>query len=188
MNIGEALRRKFEGKTVDLTIGTNVLTEQPIYFHYGNQKELVKWTQANSNKPKYPLVWYVIKPYKEEPNDFKSVSSNLIILHSFQDWQNQYSWLNDERYLKSYDAVIEPVWEVVKDTLSSTPSFLQVMGKLSDKYIIKDEPNFGVSADGIRTSQSDFTTKNKKGEKSITIDIVDGRIIELEFRIKTKCI
>lgn len=188
MIIGEALRRLFKDTTVDLTIGGNVLAETPIHFHYGDQKELVKWTLQNVNKPKYPLLWYVIRPYTEDVNGFKRVKSNLIILHSFKDWQKQYSWLNDERYLKSYDAVIEPTWKVVEKVLSSNPSALQVLGDLNRKYIIKDEPNFGVSADGIRTSQSDFMTTNKKGEKSLTIDIVDGRLIELELRINTKCI
>jgi hypothetical protein len=97
------------------------------------------------------------------------------------------SWFNSKRTIKSYDEVIEPVWQKVKSLLEKS-NYIQVMGNLTDKYKIKDEPSWGVNTDGIRLGQSDFTIKNKKGTQSITLDTVDGRIIEMNLRIKTNCI
>ena len=96
-------------------------------------------------------------------------------------------WFNSKRVVKSYDEVIEPVWQKVKGILQKN-QFVTILGSLPNKYKIKDEPSYGVNTDGIRLGQSDFTTKSKKGTQSITLDVVDGRIIELNLRIKTNCI
>jgi hypothetical protein len=178
--IGEALKRLINGVEVDLTIGGNAFC-RTINFHYGDHKELVKWI-ADKKRNKYPLVWYVINPYTEEPDGYKNVKSRLLIFQS-----TEVEWFNSKRSVKSYDEVIEPVWQKVKSLLASN-NYVQVMGDLQTKYRIKDEPSYGVETDGIRLGQTDFTNKKQKGTQSITLDVVDGRIIELNLRIKTNCI
>lgn len=182
MIIGSAFGRLFDGLTVDLNIDGNDLTRN-IQYHYGDQKELLKWVldRNNSNSEKYPLVWYVVAPYYEQ-EDYKVVTSSLIILQ-----QTRVEWFNDTRTVMSYDDIIEPVWQKVKKTIEQN-EFISVMGNIPRKYIIKDEPNFGVDNDGIRLSQSDFSSKSTKNDESITIDTVDGRVINMNFRIKTNCI
>lgn len=190
MIIGEALLRLFTGATVNLTVSGNELLDYPIQFHYGDEKELVRWTKVKdaSGSPKYPLLWYVTAPYEEEQGtSIKVAKSKFVILHGFKEWEKQYNWMNDVRSFKSYDQVIEPVWIKCKKILAASP-YIQIQGSRHDKYLIKDEGNFGVKNDGVRTSQSSFSTTNKKGEKSISLDIVDGRIIEFKIRINTKCI
>lgn len=187
MIIGESLRRLFSDLTYDYVDSQGQTQTEAVQFHYGDHKELVKWLKLSDSErlPKYPLLWYVISPYTDEDNGYKRVKSRLIILHTFRDREEQ---LNNLISQYTYDGVIGPVWDNVKAKLSSVPAFLQVLGKTSEKYVIKDEPNYGVKADGIRTSQTDFTQTQTQGDQSISIDIVDGRIIELEFRIKTNCI
>lgn len=180
MIIGEALKRLINGAEIELSVyGNNVC--KTINFHYGDHKELTKWI-ADKKSNKYPLVWWVINPYFEEPDGFKNVSSRLIIFQS-----TEVEWFNSKRVVKSYDEVIEPVWQKVKGILAKS-QFVQVLGNIPNKYKIKDEPSYGVNTNGIRLGQSDFTTKSKKGTESITLDVVDGRIIELNLRIKTNCI
>lgn len=183
MIIGEALRRLFDGVTIDLVIDGNTIN-RPIQFHYGDHKELVKWItdRDKGNSMKYPLLWYVTAPYREESNDYKNVTSKLIIFQS-----TQIQWLNTKRSVKSYDEIIEPVWQKVRRIIELNP-YITVMGDLPTKYLIKDEPSYGVNTDGIRLGQTDFTNKAKKGTESISLDVVDGRIIELNLRIKTNCI
>lgn len=180
MIIGEALKRLINGTEIELTSGGNTVCKT-INFHYGDQKELVKWIDDKKTN-KYPLVWYVVSPFYDEPDGTKSVKSSILILQS-----TEVHWFNSKRTIKSYDEVIEPVWQKVKKLIERCP-YIQVMGNLPQKYRIKDEPSWGVETDGIRLSQSDFTSKSSKGNKSITLDVVDGRIIELNFRIKTNCI
>lgn len=183
MIIGEAFRRLFKGLSYEMKHGG----KEAVQFHYGDHKELIKWLALSDKEqlPKYPLLWYVVSPYTEDSNDYKITKSRFIILHTFRDRKEQ---LNNLISKYTYDDVIEPVWKEVKKILNSNPKALQILGQQNSRYIIKDEPNYGVKADGIRTSQSDFTTKTTQGDESIAIDIVDGRIIELEFRIKTNCI
>lgn len=180
MIIGEALKRLIDGNEIELTIGGNTVCKT-INFHYGDQKELVKWIDDKKSN-KYPLVWYVVSPFYDEPSGHKNVKSSLLIFQS-----TEVHWFNSKRTVKSYDEVIEPVWQKVK-TLIERSSYVQVMGDLPTKYRIKDEPSWGVETDGIRLSQTDFTNKSKKGTQSVTLDVVDGRIIELNLRIKTNCI
>jgi len=183
MIIGEALRRLFDGLTIDLTIDGNTVN-RPIQFHYGDHKELVKWIKDKDRyrAKKYPLVWYVTQPYFEQPDNYKVVKTNLLIMQS-----TQIEWLNTKRTIKSYDEIIEPVWQKIKRVIELN-EHITVVGNLPNKYRIKDEPSYGVNTDGIRLGQSDFTNKSKKGTESISLDVVDGRIIELELRIKTNCI
>lgn len=183
MIIGEALGRLFNGMTVDLNIGGNTITRD-VQYHYGDHKELVKWItdRDKGGLKKYPLVWYVVAPYNEEPDNYKNVNTQLIILQS-----TQIDWLNTKRSVKSYDEIIEPVWNKVKRVIELN-SYINVLGEIPKKYLIKDEPSYGVNADGIRLGQSDFTSKTKNGTESIALDVVDGRIIKLNLRIKTNCI
>ena len=191
MIIGEALKRLFDGLVVDTYFydknDVKQLAKQKVQFHYGDHKELIKWTieMSDLNAVKYPLLWYVTSPYQDEENDFKRCKSRLIILFSFKDMA-QYSWFNHVKSKRTYDAVIEPVWNSVKKLLVSKPDGLQILGDRNKRYTIKDEPNYGVTTDGARTSQ-DFS-KTTTSDESITLDWVDGRVIELDFRINTKCI
>jgi hypothetical protein len=177
MIIASALSRLFEGLEVDLTID-NQTFKRGVRYHYGDNKELAAWITANKSSQKYPLVWYVIAPHYDQENGYKTVKTNLIILQNTQP-----TWLNTKRSVKSYDEIIEPTWQKVKKTLESNP-FISVLGAKPERYRIMDEPNYGVNASSI----TDFTNKQTKGDQSITLDIVDGRIIELNLRIKTNCI
>lgn len=177
MIIASALKRLFDGVEIDLIIDNEPI-KRGLQFHYGDHKELTKWIAGRTKKQKYPLLWYVVEPYFDEPNELKRVKTQFIIFQS-----TKTEWYNTDRSIKSYDAIIEPTWQVVKKTLEQNP-FINVIGKLTTKYKIKDEPSYGVNA----SSNTDFTNKQKKGDQSITLDIVDGRIIELELRIKTNCI
>ena len=180
MIIGEALGRLFKDLSVTLNIDGNTITRD-VQYHYGDHKELQKWIATKSGQ-KYPLLWYVTAPYTEEPNGFKNVHSKLLI---FQ--QTQIDWFNTKRSVKSYDQIIEPVWQSVKAKLIAEQN-IQLLGDIKSKFEIVDEPSYGVETNDIRLSQNDFTRTTKKGTESITLDVVDGRIIKLHMRLKTECI
>lgn len=179
MIIGSAFGRLFDGLEVDLTIDGNPITRE-VQYHYGDHSELLKWIldRDKGGLKKYPLVWYVVSPYYEE-TDYKRVRSKFIILQN-----TKIEWFNDTRSVLSYDEIIEPVWLKVKETILES-SFVSVLGDLSRKFIIKDEPNYGITTNSIRLGQSDFSNES---DKSTALDVVDARIIELDFRIKTNCI
>lgn len=182
MNIGEAFSRVFDGLTVDLTVDGEAVNDWPVKYHYGDQKELVKWILDKGNESKYPLIWYVIAPYQELHGVYYTESSLIILQNTLVDW------FNDERFVKSYTEIIEPVWQVVKDRIE-TNRYIHVEGQtLRDKYDLKDEPNYGVPTDDVRLRQNDFTTKSTKGDESILPDYVDAKIIKFNFRITPDCI
>ena len=183
MIIGEALGRLINGTTIDLNIEGDCVNRE-IQYHYGDHKELIKWItdRDKGRMRKYPLIWYVTAPYTELPNGYKEVKTNIIILQS-----TEIHWLNTKRSVKSYDQIIEPVWAKFKKMLERS-QYIDVIGARPSKYRIKDEPSYGVNADGIRLGQNDFTSKKSKGDESVALDVVDGRLIELNLRININCI
>lgn len=179
MIIGSALGRVFSGITVDLIVNSMPVT-RPIQYHYGNQKELNKWilNRNNGNLMKYPLVWYIVNPFYED-GDYKVCKTKLLILQS-----TDIDWFNDTRSVRSYDEIIEPTWVKVKKTIANS-GYIDIIGKPYDKYLIKDEPMF---ADNLVRGTDNDNRTSLNGTNNISLDIVDGRIIDLEIKIKTNCI
>lgn len=181
MKAGSVLSKLFDDTKIDLEID-NELINRNIQFDYGDSKELAKWVIEKKNSAKYPLIWCVESSYVEE-NDFYRMPIQLIIFQS-----TQIDWFNRTREVKTYEPIINPVFELMKKKLERAMS-ISIVGRPNEQFYIKDEPNYGVATDGLTTSQTDFVSKNTKGDESITIDIVDSKIVQLEIRIrKTNCI
>jgi len=71
---------------------------------------------------------------------------------------------------------------MVNDTLRQNPYTTLLNGtKFLPDY---DEPNYGVES----SETNDFKTITEKGKKSITIDIVDAKILKLKMEIAPECI
>jgi len=174
MKVGEALKKVFEGKTLTVQ---NV--EMPVQFHYGDQKELNLWISLKDKvrSQKYPLIWYVIANEEDAGNGKSKVDSQLILFNL-----TKRDVLNTTRAQTTYKEVINPLYDLVQTTLDLNLS----TNLLNDgkKIPYKDEPNFGVN----ESNPSDFTSKTKQKEQSITTDIVDARILKLRMIINLKCI
>lgn len=174
MIIGEALKKVFAGLT--LTIAGKSTTVQ---FHYGDQKELNHWIslQDKVKKTKYPLIWYVITNPEPLSNDKFKVSTQLIL---FQLTKPEV--LNTTRTNTTYLNSLNPLYELVNKTLKQHP-FISVMSDGKPiKY--KDEPNFGVKkADG-----TDFEVPTSQSTKSITLDVVDAKILQIIMVVRPQCI
>jgi hypothetical protein len=178
MIVGDALSRVFKGQTVNIVPDGGIPTNRVIQFHYGNQSELIKWTKSKTGA-KYPLVWYVISPVISESNLGKEVKSQLILLTD-----TKLEWLNSTKVQKTYNVVIEPLYAKVQDLLLSNP-FIQVSGDRNEKFQYIDQPSFGIETKNIRIGQTDFAPSN---QKSITLDVVDARLINIHLIIKTNCL
>lgn len=174
MIVGEALKKVFEG----LTININGV-EKTVQFHYGDQKELNAWIQIkDKNKSnKYPLIWYVISNEEDSRNGRVKVDSQLILMNLTKS-----EYLNTTRSMTTYKEVINPLYDLIQKKLDSNLH----TNLLNDgrKIPYKDEPNFGVN----ESTKNDFTSKKTQLEHSITTDIVDARVLHLKMIINLKCI
>lgn len=167
MIVAIALKEIFKGLTVN---------GESVQYHFGDQKELLKWTIANYSRQKYPLIWYVINDVEDITNDGLRVDTQLIIFNLTKG-----EYFNTDRYKNVYLKWIQPTYEAVNNILNKN-QFLNVLNN-GKKLPYKDEPNFGVDND-----DNDFTKKKPKGEQGINIDIVDARIMRLKMDIYPKCI
>ena len=174
MIIGIALKEVFKGLTLNVN-GVDV----PVQFHFGDQKEFNMWvaSKMKSNKQKYPLIWYVINNPEPQGNGKLRVESQLIL---FQGTKSEL--FNDARYQKTYLTYLEPLYDLVFKTLSEHKFVSLLYGGKPIPY--KDEPNFGVDTN----SSNDFKNASSKQTKSITIDVVDAKILRLKMEITPKCI
>lgn len=168
MKVGMALKELFKGLTID---GISV------QFHFGDQKELNMWiaSKMKSNKQKYPLIWYVIANPEPQGNGKLRVDTQLIL---FQGTKSEL--FNTERYEKTYLTYLEPLYEKVQKMLYASRMFR------FDNYNglpYKDEPNFGLEASSLDFVNLPTSSK----QKSVSIDIVDAKIIYLQMEVKIKC-
>ena len=178
MIIGMALKKIFEGKTIK--VGADDVS---IQFHFGDQKEFNNWVAQKmlSRSQKYPLIWYVINEQQPQVNGCILVNSKLIL---FQGTNSQI--MNDKRYQTTYLNYLEPLYELVNKTLYSAEHVLLFNDGLPLRNF--DEPNYGVDSSQPSKSDNDFTKATTKGTKSITIDVVDAKIVDFKAEINAKCI
>lgn len=178
MIIGMALKEVFKGKTIK--VGADDVSVQ---FHFGDQKEFNNWIAQKmlSRSQKYPLIWYVINEPEPQGDGKLRVNTQLIL---FQGTNSQI--FNDKRYETTYLNYLEPLYELVNYTLSRHKYVSLLHNGLPIPYL--DEPNFGVDSSQPNRADNDFTKKTPKGEKGITIDIVDAKILRLNMEITPKCI
>lgn len=177
MIIGEALKSIFSG--LSLTIENRV---HDVQFHYGDQKELQQWIlhRNRSKLQKYPLIWYVTNSYDQITKDKFKVESQLIL---FQLTKREY--LNTQRSKLTYLNSLNPLYDLVNKTLSRSP-YISLMNN-GKPIKSKDEPNYGVETNDPLLTSNDFAKKTAKGEKSITLDVVDAKVLRLNMIIKPYC-
>lgn len=177
MIIGEALKNIFFGLTLQIENRVH-----DVQFHYGDQKELQQWIlmRNRSKLQKYPLIWYVTNNYEQITKDKFKVESQLIL---FQLTKREY--LNTQRSKLTYLNSLNPLYDLVNKTLSRSP-YVSLMNN-GKPIKCKDEPNYGVEINEPLSTSNDFAKKTAKGEKSITLDVVDAKVLRLNMVIKPYC-
>ena len=184
MIIGNAIGNLLTPFTVNLTVDGQAVNDRTVNYHYGDQKELVKWInfKDKTNTSKYPLVWYVPAQFVEHNNVYYT-QSNLIILQN-----TVLRWFNDERYVRTYTEVIDPVYRALRLKIEQSP-YMHVIGpNQKEQYKLKDEPSYGVNTNDIRLGQNDFSSRSTKKDESVSLDYVDARIVNINFRIEPDCL
>ena len=184
MIIGNAIGNVMDSFTVDLTVDGTAVPNREVNYHYGDHKELIKWINSKdrANSAKYPLIWYVIAPFVEH-NGIYYAQSQLLILQN-----TEVRWFNDERFVKTYSEIIDPVYRAMRLRIEQNPYMSIIGSPQKDQWKLKDEPSYGVQTNNVRLGQNDFVSKSTKHEQSGSLDFVDARIININFRIEPDCI
>jgi len=179
MIIANALKFLFDGAVADCVFLGVPKPATTIKYWYGDQKELLNWItnqNARSTPNKYPLVWYVLNEYTEFDGWYET-DARLVIM---QDTRLQE--MNDWRNNNSYEGILEPVCEVVKNILVESQQ-IEILGSFQDRFKLNAIPNYGISP-----QTDDLKTTNNTNEKSINIDLIDCLTIDFKLRIKAKCL
>lgn len=172
MIIGRAFCKVIDGLTISVD-GSDVVVKTDM----GNQDALDKFIALGDKVvgfKKYPLIFYVTKPVSEDRNGWQTVNTDVIIMKN-----TDKDLLYKDRSDKTYATYIDPIYQKLKYTLTVNPYIQVIADTLSKKFTYTDVPNFGITKSEVGS---------KKSSKSVVTDYVDARIINLKFRIKTKCI
>jgi len=179
MIIANALKRLFTGLTADTVLLGVSKPDTAIKYWYGDQKELITWIanqNTRSTPDKYPLVWYVMSEYTEFQGWY-TTNARLVIMQD-----TRLAEMNDWRSSNSYEGILEPVWQVVQNTLSSN-GYVEIFGSFEDRFKLQTIPNYGVTP-----QTNNLQNLNGGTETSISIDLIDCIVIDFKMRINANCI
>lgn len=165
MIISSALREVFKGEAM-LVNGEN----REIQFHYGDQKELNLWLATRGSLAKFPLIWYVIKPFTKDSNNVHTVDSARIVLMQLTRKTELNTWRSENTYID----VIDPLSDIVINKLKRNVN-TNIIGDVE----LNDEPRYGLPRHNDETTSSN---------KSIATEHVDARILRFDLEIKPYCI
>lgn len=169
ITVGIALAKVFETLTIN---------DKSVQFHFGDQKEFNKWQaeQMRYELQKYPLIWLAPSgSYDPQKNGTINVDSDLILFMG-----TEVNYNNTERYHHNYLNWINPLTKTVEKFMERHPFI--TLEESPIKYY--DEPNFGANND----ADFDPNSSKKYDPKSMTIDIVDARVMKIKININTNCI
>jgi len=175
IEVCEALKTVFK----DLTINVDN-QDVKVNFNYGDQNDYNKWQFEMKlwEKQKYPLIWMppsIDVRHHKQKNFTYDVDDELILFMG-----SELNYNNSERYVYNYIKYIKPLEDKIQSILERHP-FIQLYENPVQPY---DIPNFGTNND----ADFDSSSSKKKDPKSITIDIVDARILKIKLNINVNCI
>jgi len=179
MIIANALKRLFTDLTANTVLLGVAKPNTAIKYWYGDQKELLAWIanqNTRSTPEKYPLVWYVLNEYTEFQGWY-TTDARLVIMQD-----TRLAELNDWRSSNSYEGILEPVWNAVKDKITKHLFVDVVSSEKATEFKLRTIPNYGVEP------SKNLSNSNPKDEKSINIDLVDCLVVDFKLRIKANCI
>lgn len=174
MIIATSLGTLFSGLTVSVVNEGTEVPEQPVYYHYGDQSELLTWIKERGNLGKYPLVWYVLDEFTEKHGYYTNDGARIIIMQLTKG-----DPLNTWRQTNSYTGIIDPVTRAVKNILTTSMPVTILTNNKPHKFREYDKPKYSVMS-----SVADLP----KNGKAVSSDIVDARVLNFGIRVKANCI
>ena len=134
-------------------------------FGWGDKKELNRYLQLKK-EGSYPLVWLLPSPENHiDSGQAVKKDCNLIIATLEKD----ISLFNDQRYLKSYDLILNPLTDYLVQGLRSS-SISSIIG---DEWSVFRHPNY---------------SEESKGDESGTIDLWDAIRLDCTVEINNHCL
>lgn len=114
-----------------------VAGQNPIWFHYGDTKELDAVLSAKKGEKKYPLLWYVMPNRLTYEQNGANGKCTFILAHN-----TTLHWFNDQRFKKVYDEILFPYLENMLKALQKSHN---VSFSSTSEYDFTNFPNYSVS-------------------------------------------
>lgn len=168
MIIGNELCRAFEGLTINVD-GVEVAVKSTFDDQYALEKFIKAYDKQGLDK--FPLIFCVTgKNTGERPMKSKR---KLIIMT-----KTDPNWLSKDRNYNTFEKVIQPIYNALIPLIESN-KYLSVARSSKKRVEFTDTSNYGVTDGRV----------NKKGtaDKSIILEYIDARIMELEIKYDDRC-
>lgn len=134
--------------------------QNPIWFHYGDSKELDSVLTQKREQRKYPLLWYVMPNKMKYSLGTATGKITLILAHN-----TDLDWNNDQRFEKVFDEILFPYLENIVYVMSRSAN---ISFSLQREYSFTNFPNYSVVSEN-KTQQIDAWDAIKLEFENLTI-------------------
>lgn len=131
-------------------------------FHWGDEKELNRWLQEKKEAA-YPLIWLLPTPDDYKSRGFEVEKKCEFIISTRENATELY---NDQRYIKSFETVLNPITERLIHGLNTS----SISDLIKQEWVLTKFPNYSNSS------------------KNATIDLWDAVKLVISVRFNDNCL
>jgi hypothetical protein len=113
-------------------------------FHWGDEKELNRYI-ALKNEESYPLIWLLPDSDKSEVWDGRRVVRDCTFIIATREVRKEL--FNDQRYIKTFDLVLNPLTENLIYGLSTS----NITDRMNEGWTITKFPNYSADSEANGT-------------------------------------
>lgn len=109
-------------------------------FHWGDEKELNRYV-ALKKEESYPLIWLLPESNEYKGWDGRKVVRDCTFIIATREIRKEL--FNDQRYIKTFDIVLNPLTEYLIHGLSTS----SISDRGGDGWVIENFPNYSAESD-----------------------------------------
>ena len=146
----------------------SVGNHNPLFFHFGNQKELDAIIQKRQENQvyTYPLIWYLMPNELKVNNGFAIGECTFVIAHN-----TRLEWFNDQRFRNVFNEILQPNFDIALRTLRRSPSISVLDFPSGEEYRYTNFPNYGKATSFDRNNGSQAEAINYWDALKFTVNL-----------------
>lgn len=146
-------------------IQINPTTSLQPKFHWGDEAELNRYIKLKK-EASYPLIWLLPSEDRYEGSRFQNLVKDCSFIIATR--ENRVELFNDQRYIKTFDLVLNPLQDYLVQGLTKS----DISERVDNNFTIFKHPNYSAES-----------------EANATIDIWDAIKLDITVRFKEgKCL
>ena len=117
-----------------------VAGHNPLFYHFGEQKELnaVIQTRQENQTYTYPILWYLMPNEVTVTNLWAEGDFEFVLAHN-----TNLDWFNDQRFKNVFNAILQPNFEIFLSAIARSKRIERLKLSNGNEYSYLNYPNYG---------------------------------------------